>query len=188
MMKQSLLSILLLCICAQAQAAEVEGVKLEDSAHVASRDLQFNGAGVRSKLFLDLYIAALYLPEKTTSASAVLGDGGEKRIALHFLRDIGADHLSGALNKAIAANHTPAELAALDAALKEFSAIFNGMAEMKKGDSVTLDYLPGSGTQISVNGVLKGKIADAAFYAALLKIWLGDKPVQNSLKQKLLGA
>jgi hypothetical protein len=155
--------------------------------HVGSRDLQLNGAGVRTKIIFDLYVAALYLGEKTTSDVSVLDDAGEKRMALHLLRDIGAGHLLSSFNNAIKANHTARELATLDGSIKEFSAIFNTMDEVKKGQVVTLDYLPASGTQVSVDGVLKGTVAGDAFQRALLKIWLGDRPAQDDLKKKLLG-
>ncbi|MDD5384229.1 MAG: chalcone isomerase family protein [Gallionella sp.] len=178
---------MLLCLTAQAFALEVAGVKLADNVHFGNRDLQLNGAGVRRRFFLDLYIAALYLPEKITSGAAVLADSGEKRVALHLLIGISADHLFSALNNAIAANHTPAELSALEIPLKEFAAIFHAIDEIKKGDVVTLDYLPGSGTRVSVNGVAKGTVGGASFNSALLKVWLGDKPAQADLKQKLLG-
>lgn len=171
-----------------ALALEVAGAKLADKVQVGSRELQINGAGVRSKFFLDLYVAALYLTEKNSSGAAVLADDGEKRIALHVLRDIGAARLSGGLSNAIIANHAPAELHVLDTALKEFAAIFHALDELKKGDVVTLDYHPGSGTMVSLNGVEKGMVSGAAFSRALLKVWLGDKPVQADLKQKLLGA
>ncbi|HEU0220138.1 MAG TPA: chalcone isomerase family protein [Gallionella sp.] len=184
---KKLVLIFLLCLSAPASALEVAGVKLVDSVHLGSRDLQLNGAGVRSRFFFDLYIAALYLPGKSTSFAAVLADGGEKRIALHLLVGISADHLYSALKNAIAANHTPAELSALEGPLKEFAAIFHTIDEINKGDVVTLDYLPGSGTRVSVNGMAKGTVAGAPFYGALLKVWLGDKPAQADLKQKLLG-
>lgn len=184
---KKLIALFLLFLTAQAFAVEVAGIKLADSAHVGSRDLQLNGAGVRSKLFFDLYIAALYLPEKSTSGVAVLADGAEKRMALHLLVDISADRLLSGLNNAIAANHTPAEMSALEVPFKEFSAIFHAIDEMKKGDVITLDYLPGSGTQVGLNGTAKGMISGAPFNRALLKAWLGDKPAQADLKQKLLG-
>ncbi len=186
MMKKILLAVLLF-LSTLAQAADVSWVKLPDTVYLGSRDLVLNGAGVRSKFFLDLYIAALYLVDKKSSAEAVLADSGEKRIALHLLRDISADSLFSAFNKALLANHTPAELASLDASIKQFSAIFIAMKEVKKGDIITLDYQASRGTQISVNSVLKGTIAGGAFNTALLKIWLGDKPAQDDLKLKLLG-
>ncbi|HEX5338286.1 MAG TPA: chalcone isomerase family protein [Gallionella sp.] len=186
-MKQMLLALLLCLTSVQASALDLAGAKVEDQAQVAGRKLVLNGAGVRSVFILDLYVAALYLPEKTKDAAAVLADGGEKRMALHLLRDIEAEHLSGSLSKAIAANHTAEELTALDAPLKEFNAIFQAIKELKKGDVITLDNLPGSGTQVALNGVAKGSISGAAFNGALLKVWLGNKPAQTKLKQKLLG-
>lgn len=182
-----LIAFLLLCLSTSASAVELAGVRLADSVQVGSRDLQLNGAGVRSRFFFDLYITALYLPGKSTSFAAVLADGGEKRIALHLLVGISADHLYSALKNAIAANHTPAELGALEGSLKEFAAIFRTIDEINKGDVVTLDYLPGSGTRVGVNGAAKGTVGGAPFYGALLKVWLGDKPAQADLKQKLLG-
>lgn len=182
-----LIVFLLLCLSTSASAMELAGVKLADSVQVGSRELQLNGAGVRSRFFLDLYITALYLPAKSTSFATVLADGGEKRIALHLLIGISADHLYSALKNAIAANHTPAELGALEVPLKEFAAVFYAIDEIEKGDVVTLDYLPGSGTRVSVNGVAKGTVGGAPFYGALLKVWLGDRPAQADLRQKLLG-
>ena len=188
---KKLIALFLLCLAAQAFAVEVAGVKLDGKVQVGNATLQLNGAGIRTRIFFDVYVAALYLGEKKTSAASVLADAGEKRMALHMLRDVGAKTLLDAFNAAIAANHTPDELAALDASIKEFSAIFNAMAEVKKGDVIALDYQPPSkpsgGTQVSVNGVSKGKIAGAAFNTALLKIWLGEKPAQADLKRKLLG-
>lgn len=184
---KKLIALFLLCLTSQAFALEVAGIKLDDKVQVGNASLQLNGAGVRTKIIFDVYVGALYLGEKKTSASAVLADAGEKRVALHLLRDMEAKKLLDAFNTAIAANHTPAELAALDASIKDFSAIFNIMTEVKKGDVIALDYQPSSGTQISVNGVSKGIIAGAAFNTALLKIWLGEKPAQADLKQKLLG-
>ena len=184
---KKLIALFLLCLSTQAFALDVAGVKLDDKVQLGNATLQLNGAGIRTKIFFDVYVAALYLGEKKTSAASVLADAGEKRVALHLLRNVGAKTLLDAFNAAIAANHTPAELAALDASIKEFSAIFNTLSEVKKGDVIALDYQPSSGTQVTVNGVSKGKIAGAAFNTALLKIWLGEKPAQADLKQKMLG-
>lgn len=186
-MKKLLLAALLLCLNATVQAAEVAGVKLEDKAQLGSQALVLNGAGLRSKLFLKVYVAALYLPEKQTAADAVIAGGREHRVALHMLRELSGEKLFGAFSEAIEANHTPAELAALDAQIKQMAQIFDAVREVKRGDIITLDYQPSGGTQISVNGAARGTVAGAAFNRALLKIWLGGKPVQDDLKKGLLG-
>lgn len=170
-----------------ACAAEVEGVNLSDRLQVGGRNLVLNGAGVRSRFFFDQYVAALYLTERKSSSDAVLSGTGGNRVALHMLRDISSETLSKMFYKAINLNLSPAELAALDVQLRQLSSLFSMMSEAKEGDVITLDYLPGKGTQINFNDVTIGRIEGAAFNVALLKVWLGSKPVQEKLKKKLLG-
>ncbi|MBI5007411.1 MAG: chalcone isomerase family protein [Nitrosomonadales bacterium] len=170
-----------------ACAFEVAGVKLSDTVQVGSQALVLNGAGIRSKLFFKIYVGALYLPQKQASAEAIIADEREHRVALHIVRDLGSDKLLSAFNEAIEANHSKEELAVLDGQLKQMAQIFNAVKEVKPGDVITLDYLPAGGTQISVNGAARGTIAGAAFNRALLRIWLGNKPVQDDLKKEMLG-
>jgi hypothetical protein len=168
-------------------ALELAGVKLADTAQVGSANLQLNGAGIRTKLFFKIYVGALYLPQKQASADTIIADEHEHRVALHIVRDLSSDKLLHAFNEAIEANHTKEELSALSSQLKQMAEIFNAVKEVKPGDVITLDYLPTSGTQISVNGAARGTIAGAAFNKALLKIWLGSKPAQEDLKKGMLG-
>jgi hypothetical protein len=183
---------ILLFICCvflswNASAMEVSGVKLADSIHLGSRDLVLNGAGLRTKFYFKVYVAALYLGEKTHVAEAALNQTGEKRVALHILREISDEKMLKGFNEVMAANHTPAEMQPLEPQLKELTAIFHAVGEVKEGDVVNLDYLPDTGTKIIVNGVLRGSIPGEVFNRALFKIWLGDKPAQPDLKQKMLG-
>ena len=186
-MKSTMLMICGLLLSWNVNALEVAGVKLADTAQVGNASLQLNGAGIRTKLFFKIYVGALYLPQKQAAAEAIIADEREHRVALHIVRDLSSEKLLNAFNEAIAANHSKEELAALDAQLKQMAQIFNAVKEVKPGDVVTLDYLPASGTQISVNGAARGTIAGAAFNRALLRIWLGNKPVQDDLKKEMLG-
>lgn len=186
-MKKILLVICCLFLSWNASALELAGVKLADSIHLGSRDLLLNGAGVRTRLFFKVYVAALYLAEKQTAANAIITDENPQRVALHMLRDLSDEKLLHAFNEAIEANHTKVEMTMLDAPLKQMTGIFHLVKEVKAGDVITLDYLPASGTQISVNGGARGTIAGGMFHRALLKIWLGEEPVQADLKQQLLG-
>jgi hypothetical protein len=186
-MKKILLVICCVFLSWNASAMEVAGVKLADSIHLGSRDLVLNGAGLRIKLFFRIYVAALYLGEKTHVAEVALNQSGEKRIAMYILRELSDEQMLKAFNEVMAANHTTAEMQALEPQLKELTAIFHAVGDVKEGDVVALDYLPDSGTHINVNGVLRGNIAGADFNHALFKIWLGDKPAQPDLKQKMLG-
>lgn len=186
-MKKILLIIFGLLLSWNANALELAGVKLSDTAQVGNTSLQLNGAGIRTKLIFKVYVGALYLPQKQTSADAIIADDHEHRVALHMLREMGSEKLFNAFNDAITANHTPAEMGALDSQLKQMAQIFSAVKEVKPGDVITLDYLPSSGTQINVNSTALGSIVGGAFNRALLKIWLGSKPVQEDLKKGMLG-
>ena len=168
--------------------AEVAGVKIEDRDRVASAELVLNGAGLRKRAFFQVYAAGLYLAEKKTLAAEAIAAAGPKRVAMHMLRDVDADQLSGALADGIKDNHGEAEAKALEPRVKQLAAIMAEMKEAKKGMRITLDWLPAAGTQVTVEGKPAGApIPGEDFYRALLRIWLGDNPVQADLKKALLG-
>lgn len=186
-MKKIILTMCCLLLSWNASALEVAGVKLPDSVSLGNRDLMLNGAGIRTRFFFKVYVAALYLPERMTSEDAVIADESPQRISLHMLRDLDEKKFLHAFIDAIEANHTEAEIAMLDDQVKQMSDIFHLVGGVKSGDVITMDYLPSIGTKISVNGVTYGMIAGGVFHRALLKIWLGTKPVQADLKSALLG-
>ena len=185
---QSLFFAGLLALASAAGAAEVAGVRLDDKTQVESRDLVLNGAGLRKRIIFNVYVIGLYLPEKKSDAASVLALAGPKRAAIHMLRDVGADTFIEALVDGMRANTSEAEYKSLEPRVKELAATMTQIGEAKKGMNIALDWT-GSATQVLVDGKPAGKpIAGEDFYRALLRIWLGDKPVQDDLKKSLLGA
>lgn len=169
------------------QAREVGEVSVAETAKVGDAVLQLNGAGTRTRIIIDVYVAALYVTQRTGSAEAVLNDAGPQRVALHMLYGMKSSKLLDAFKEAIEANHSPSELAALADKLNRFYAIFAAVSSVNPGDRIVLDYLPASGTRVVINGIEKGVVEGADMHRALLKIWLGEHPVQASLKKELLG-
>lgn len=173
-----------------ADAAEVAGAKLPDRLRIGSGspELVLNGAGLRTRFFVKVYAAGLYLEKKSTTTAAVLALQGPKRVSMHLLRNVSAKQILDALHDGVAANNSPAELAKLKPQLDALDGVMTSMGPIKEGDVVTLDYVPGAGTVVTVNGQAKGKpIAGTTLYDALLRVWLGDDPVQDDLKKELLG-
>ncbi|HEU5177404.1 MAG TPA: chalcone isomerase family protein [Burkholderiales bacterium] len=169
-------------------AAEVEGVKIDDKTRVANAEVTLNGAGLRKRAFFKVYAMGLYVPQKSSNAAQLMDQPGPKRITIRMLRDVSADAFNEALGDGIRANHSEAEVKALEPRLKALGAVIHEIKEAKKGMAIDLDWT-GADTQVAVNGKPAGKpIAGADFYKALLKIWLGDKPVQDDLKKALLGS
>jgi hypothetical protein len=170
-----------------AHAVEVEGVKFDDTTKIGSSELVINGTGVRRK-FGKRYVMALYLPAKTGDAAAVLATKGAKRVAIHLTKDVSGDTFANAVSSAMADNSTEAEMAAVKDRLKQWAETVIALGEVKAGAIILIDWIPEKGTQLSVNGQAKGKeIAGEDFYKALLRVWLGKDPVQDDIKQGLLG-
>ena len=171
-------------------AAEVAGVKLDDKVRVAPNapELALNGAGVRTRFFLKIYVAGLYVTEKKTAASDVLALSGPKRMHLAMLREVTGQQMSDAITEGFQANNSPADQGRYKAQIAELAGNMNALGAVKKGDALAFEYLPDTGTRLLLNGEAKGKaIADEGFYRALLNVWLGDKPVDADLKKGLLG-
>jgi len=173
---------------ASAQPVEVEGVKLEPTAQVGGAALQLNGAGVRTRVIVKVYVAGLYVPAKANSAAALLAQKGPRRVAITMLRNVDADTFSGALSEGLQKNLSDAQFAGFKAQIDTLTANFKAAGEAKKGDVIHLEFAPDAGTRVVVNGKAQGSaIAGEDFYTALLRIWLGDKPVDGDLKKGMLG-
>ncbi len=171
-----------------ANAVEVAGVKFDDWVQIGNREIVANGAGLRKKIFFKVYAMVLYLPEKQREAAGALNVKGPKRIGISLLRDLTAQQFIEAMQEGLAENHSAAEMAAIKDRLKQFSDVMLTIGEAKSGTLIEIDWLPEAGTRLTVSGQVKGTdIAGEDFYRALLRIWLGDKPVQDDLKQALLG-
>lgn len=179
----------LACSSIAVRAAEVAGVKLDDSTRVANQELRLNGAGIRYKAIFKVYVAGLYLAEKKNTVPAVLAAPGAKRVAIVMLRDVSNEEFGRGFMSGITQNSDRAETGKLIAQLQKFGEIFAAIPELKKGDVLTTDWVPGTGTVIHLNGrKISEPLPDAAFYNAILRIWLGEKPIDSNLKPALLGA
>ena len=168
-------------------AAEVAGVKIDERIKVGNSELVLNGAGLRSKVFIKVYVGALYVSQKASTPAALLDAGSPRRMSLRLLRDLDSDTLYGALRDGLKDNNTEAELAALKVPTDQFADIMKKIGNARTGDTVAIDFTP-DGVGVSLNGESRGKVASASFGRALLKVWLGENPVDASLKKALLGS
>lgn len=179
---------MVLLIAGSATAAEISGVRLDDTVRVANQDLKLNGAGIRYKAIFKVYVAGLYLPEKKTTVQEVLALPGARRVTIVPMRDISNEDFGRSFMSGIQKNSDRAEKAKMIMQLQKFGEIFASVPELKKGDVLTTDWIPGSGTVIHLNGKrVSDFLPDLAFYNAILKIWLGDNPADSRLKPLLLG-
>ena len=181
-----ILATLFFVITLSANALEIKGVKVDETAQVGSNALVLNGAGIRTKMVFKVYVAALYLTQKQTDANAVISDTGNKRVSMHFLRELDAETLLKGMNEGFADNNNAAEMAAIEPQMKQFCDMMTSAKEVKKGDLIVLDFTS-AGTQVNINGKSLGTVEGVAFNKALLRVWLGANPVDAALKKGMLG-
>ncbi len=180
-----ILAVSLFWFATLAGAKEVAGINVPDRIALDGSPLVLNGAGIRTKLFVKVYVGALYLPAPQGDASAVLAHPGAGAVHMRFLHSkVSRDKIVGAWNDGFAANLTDAARAPLASRLARFNELFT---DMKKGDVVRIEFLPGKGTRVHLNDGLRGTIEGGDFFSALLRVWLGEKPADADLKRAMLG-
>lgn len=185
---KELLFCLALTLVNTVQAVEIAGAKIDETTQVANTPLKLNGAGIRYKVFFKIYVAALYLTETQTTSESILALSGPKKITLTMLREISSDTLAQAFMDGVKKNTDIAERTRLADQFLKFGRLFASVAEINKGDVISIEWVPTVGCNVLINGKKIGEtFTDAGFFNALLRIWIGDNPVDSPLKAKLLG-
>jgi len=173
---------------AQAQTVELAGVKYEGQADIGGQKLQLNGAGIRYKAVFKVYTAGLYLAEKTSNAEAALAAPGAKRIHLVMLREVDGNELGKLFTKGMEQNASREEFGKAINGVLRVAEIFSTRKSLTSGEYFWIDYLPGTGSTVFLNGKPVGApIKEPEFFSALLRIWLGKSPADDQLKDALLG-
>jgi hypothetical protein len=179
------LAVILILGAQTGSAREIAGVDVPETVSINNTGLVLNGAGVRKKFFIKIYVGALYLTAKRTTVEQILSDPGAKRIVMSFLyKEVGNEKLVEGWNEGFENNNSAGEIKALKDRINQFNSLF---VTVRKGDVIQLDYLPDQGTQVWIKGKLKGTVAGEDFSRALLKIWLGTEPADTGLKEAMLG-
>lgn len=173
----------------QAPAAvELAGVKYPPSVQVASSNLVLNGAGIRYKFVIKVYTAGLYLQAKANTPEAVLAAPGNKRMHVVMLREIDGNELGKLFTRGMQDNVPRDQFSKFIPGMLQMADIFSTRRKLNAGDAFSVDYVPGTGTQVLVNGKPTGEIIkEPEFFNALLRIWLGTSPADHALKDALLG-
>jgi hypothetical protein len=184
----ALSTLVLASLGASAAQVDLAGVKLDDALDLHGSKLELNGAGIRYKAIFKVYTAGLYLGKKADTTEAVLAAPGPKRVPITMLRDIDANELGKLFTRGVEDNSPRSEMMQLIPGLLRMGQMFADQKQLKTGDTFTVDWIPGTGTLVTVKGVQQGDpIKEQAFFNSLLRIWLGPAPADWKLKDSLLG-
>ena len=185
--RQTVVGVLgMLCLAAGLHAAELAGVRVDETVRLENGELRLNGAGLRSKLFIKVYVGALHVDQKSTEADTILNGSGPRRMTLYMLRDMDAESLQSALDEGLKSNHAADRMAEIQPQADALGRIMRGIGKVREGDRIAIDF-SAEGVTVALNGETRGKVAGPGFAKALLKVWLGEKPADNALKKALLG-
>lgn len=171
-----------------AQPIELAGVTYAPSASVGNAPLVLNGAGIRYKAVFKVYTAGLYLSNRAGTPEAVYADRGAKRMHIHMLRDIDANELGKLFTDGMQKNASREEFGKAIPGTLKMAELFSAKKRLVAGDSFSVDFTPGVGTVVLINGKATHEpIREPEFFTALMKIWLGPNPADWQLKDALLG-
>ena len=176
-------SILILIPFLQVYAASLAGVTLPDTAQLGSTSLLLNGMGLRTKYMVKVYVAGLYVTQKSSDADAILKSDTPKRLVMHFLHNVSKNQMVDAFEESFRDNAPEAS----KTMKPDIDRLLGALEPLKEQDEMVFTYVPGTGTTLSINNQEKVTIAGAAFAQMLFSVWLGPKPPNAGLKKGLLG-
>jgi Chalcone isomerase-like len=179
----------LLAAAMNCSAARIGELNFDDQLRLADSDLVLNGVGLRSVAWLKGFAAGLYLREKAGVSAKALAQPGPKRLQMKMILDVETKEFIKAFDVSLNRNNTPAERERMKDRVAQFNRNLEQIGKVRKGDVVNLDFIPGKGLILSVNGAPQGRpVAGEDLYAGLLLVFIGEQPVDKKLKAGLLGA
>jgi hypothetical protein len=166
-----------------ARGLELGHHDIPATARVGERTLVLNGAGIRRKFFVHVYVCALYLEEPSTDAAAILAADRAWQVTMHFMRNITHHQVLESFTDAFEHN-SPGQTRALHDDLERFHAV---LEDVRQGQDLTIHYQPGVGTTLLAPSGARATVPGRPFAEAMLRTWLGEHPSDESLKEKMLG-
>lgn len=177
------LLLLLFASMPDLRAASLAGVTLPDSTQAGGKTLALNGLGLRTKFMVKVYVAGLYLEQKSPDANAILKSDGPKRLVMHFVRDVSKKQMTDAFEESFADNSPDA----VKTMKGDIDRLLGAVDDVKKDQEMTFTYVSGTGTTMTLAGKDRVTIAGPAFARVIFSVWLGPKPPNGDLKKGLLG-
>jgi hypothetical protein len=174
---------LLVGVTTAAWGGELAGVTMPDSVEVGDQSLVLNGMGLRKKTIIKVYVAGLYLTEKTNDTEAILAADSARRTAMEFRLGVSADKMCDAWKEGLEKNTANPS----DELKAKFDTLCEFQADMDKGEMMVYTYVPGEGTVVEIKGEVEGTIEGKDFADALFSVWIGPEPPGEAFKKGLLG-
>ena len=182
-MRKLAIALSFLLLSSHAFALDVAGVNVSPTVVIHQKTLSLNGAGIRRKLFIKVYVGSLYTERKVTTPAQLLADPGEKLLRMNFVhKKVEKEKIVEAFAEGLA-NNSPGVERSPEA--KAFLSWFT--SDFIAGDTVDISLSPDGTVAASHNGKALGSVRSPALVQGVLLIWFGEKPADGGLKKGMLG-
>ncbi|NIQ87912.1 MAG: chalcone isomerase, partial [Desulfobacterales bacterium] len=138
-----------LLVTALGNAEEIGGINMPETLKAGQTTLVLNGAGVREKFFMDLYVGGLYLKEKSADPGAIIEADEPMAIRLHIISSMITSKKMEKATREGFEKATGGNIGPIQVQIEEFISVFK--EEIKEGDIYDLIYVPGKGVEVSKN-------------------------------------
>jgi len=168
-----------------ADGAACAGVTMPDETVVDGKQLVLNGLGLREATILniDVYVAGLYLEQRSADGRRIASSEQLKQIRLKFVRDVGRDDMASNMDQGF----RDAAGSNYDKLKPRFEQLKGWIPALRNGETFSATYRPGKGLEVRHGSKLLGVVAGADFAKTIFSIWLGAKPPNPGLRDGLLG-
>jgi hypothetical protein len=184
---KTVLSVLLLLALAAlpVHAKKIADIDLPETLNAAGTTLQLNGAGVRKKVWVSIYVGGLYLTAKSSDSGYIIAADQPMALKLHIVSGLVSSEAMEEATTEGFEKTTGGNTAPLTESIEAFMAVFS--EPIAEGDVFDIIHIPGEGIEVYKNGTFKSSVdGGMAFKRALFGIWLGDKPADKDLRDGML--
>jgi hypothetical protein len=133
-------------------------------------------------------VGDLYTTKKVTNLEELIAAPGPKRLTMTMLREIEAGPFGKLLTRGVEDNVPKDQMSKLVPGLIRMGDIFTVNKQLVPGDTIIIDWIPGTGMVVTAKGKVQGEpFKEPEFFKAIMSIWLGPVPADFKLKDALMG-
>lgn len=165
-----------------ASAEVIAGIRVPPSIQIGSDELSLNGAALQERFVFDVTVVSFYTPRPVRSASEAVKAEGKKHLRFNLLRNLSQAQLHDVIRQGLGMA-TGNALAPIQDQMERF---LSKLPAVRRGDVMSITYVPGEGTTLRINNKARITIDDKAFAEAIFSVWLGPRPIDRYVQKHLL--
>ena len=165
---------------------QIKGVEMPLKLTAKDVDLELKGAGVRTFMWMNMYVGGIYLKENQKISPQLIDKDQNMGLRLQIISSLVSNKR---IIQALEEGFEKGAEGGLESLQSRINQLINFFEEdISPGDSIDLIYKKDekSYTYVYRNSKYLGKIEGYDFKKALFGIWISDEPADEKMKQQIL--